>query len=84
MYIYSDIIQPQISPDGEYPLLRVTAVEDKPDQVNVEKSFSPVYYKQVNRHAIDTAQFWLMDDSGKRVDFQHGKVVIVLNFRKKL
>jgi len=36
LYIYTDLIQPQISPDGEYPLLRVIAVEDKLNQVNVE------------------------------------------------
>ncbi len=84
LYIYTDLIQPQISPDGEYPLLRVIAVEDKPNQVNVEKSFSPVFYKQLKKHPIDTAQFWLMEDSGKRIDFQHGNVVIVLSFRKKL
>ena len=85
MYIYTDIIQPQIGPDGQYPLLRVTAMDTNPiHQLNVEKSFNPVYYKPIKKHTIDTAQFWLLDDSGKRLDFQHGKVVIALTFRKKL
>ena len=85
MYIYTDIIQPQIGPDGQYPLLRVTAMDTNPIyQLNVEKSFNPVYYKPIKKHTIDTAQFWLLDDSGKRLDFQHGKVVIALTFRKKL
>ena len=85
MYIYTDIIQPQIGPDGQYPLLRVTAMDTNPiHQLNVEKSFNPVYYKSIKKHTIDTARFWLLDDSGKRLDFQHGKVVIALTFRKKL
>ena len=33
----------------------------------------------IKKHTIDTAQFWLKDDSGRRLEFQHGKVVIVLS-----
>ena len=57
-YIYTDIIQPQIGPDGQYPLLRVTAIDTNPiHQLHVEKSFNPVYYKPIKKHTIDTAQF---------------------------
>ena len=77
MYIHTDIIQPQIGPDGQYPLLRVTAINTNPiHQLNVEKSFNPVYYKHLKMHTIDTAQFWRMDDSG---NFN-----TVMLFRKKL
>jgi hypothetical protein len=79
MYLYADIIYPQRHPDGDVKLLR-----DKPNQFNVAGSFSPVYYKSIMKHRIDTMHFTLTDDTGKLVGFEYGKVVIELSFRKKL
>ena len=69
MYIYTDIIQPQIGPDGQYPLLRVTAIDNNPiHQLNVENSLNPVYYKPIKKHTIDSAPFWVMDDGSSYAD----------------
>ena len=84
MYLYADIIYPQRHPDGDVKLLRIIPIEDKPNQSNVALSFSPVYYKSIMKHRIDTMHFTLTDDTGKLVGFEYGKVVIELSFRKKL
>ena len=84
MYLYADIIYPQRHPDGDVKLLRVIPIEDKPNQSNVALSFSPVYYKSIMKHRIDTMHFTLTDDTGKLIGFEYGKVVIELSFRKKL
>ena len=84
MYLYADIIYPQRHPDGDVKLLRIIPIEDKPNQSNVALSFSPVYYKSIMKHRIDTMHFTLTDDTGKLIGFEYGKVVIELSFRKKL
>ena len=83
MYVYSDAIKPQPHPDGNVAILRTIAVEGKPNQDYLSRRFQKVYYMPLTKNSISTISFKILDDTGKRIGFDFGKVLIVLHFRRK-
>ena len=83
MYVYSDVIKPQPHPDGNVAILRTIAVEGKPNQDYLLRRFQKVYYMPLTKHNISTIAFKILDDTGKQIGFDFGKVLIMLHFRKK-
>ena len=83
MYVYTDIIPPQPHPDGNVSILRTIAIDGKPNQEYLSKRFQNVYYMPLSRDIISTISFAILDETGKRVGFNFGKVLLVLHFRKK-
>ena len=83
MYVYSDMIKPQPHPDGNVAILRTIAVEGKPNQDYLSRRFQKVYYMPLTKNTISTISFKILDDTGKLIGFDFGKVLIVLHFRRK-
>ena len=83
MYIYTDAIEPQPHPDGDVPILRTIPVEGKPNQEYLSKRFQKVYYMPLSKHSLSNITFKILDDTGRAVGFDYGKLLIVLHFRKK-
>ena len=83
MYVYTDVIKPQPHPDGNVAILRTIAVEGKPNQDYLSRRFQKVYYMPLTKHNISTISFKILDDTGKQIGFDFGKVLIMLHFRKK-
>ena len=84
MYVYSDIIEPQPHPDGNVQILRTIPVEGKPNNDYLSKRFQNVYYMPVSKQSFSTIRFQILDDTGKKVGFDFGKVLIVLHFRRRI
>ena len=85
MYVYSDIVEQQMVGHEQAPLLRVLPIEDQRSaETFVSKTFSKIYYVPVEKKRVTAVEFLIMDDGGRQVGFDYGKVVIVLHFRKKL
>lgn len=83
MYVYSDIVEQQMVGDEQAPLLRVLPIEDQRSaETFVSKTFSKIYYVPVEKKRITEIELVTMDDSGRQVGFDYGKVVIVLHFRR--
>lgn len=84
MYVYSDIVQPQIVGDSQAPLLRVLPVEDRGERETfVAKTFHKIYYAPILKKRINKIYFQILDDMAQPVGFYYGKIVIVLHFRRK-
>ena len=84
MYVYSDIIEPQPHPDGNVQILRTIPIVGKPNNDYLSKRFQNVYYMPVSKQSFSTIRFQILDDTGKKVGFDFGKVLIVLNFRRRM
>ena len=83
MYVYTDCIHPQPHPDGNVNLLRTIALEEEPEKNFISKRFQKIFYYPLKLRTITTISFDLYDDTGKHVVFDSGKVLIVLDFRKR-
>ena len=80
MYVYCDAIALQMVGNAKVPLLRILPVESKPDETYLAKRFSTIYYMPLAKQRMNTLEFKISDDSGRRVGFDHGKSVIALHF----
>ena len=47
-------------------------------------SFDRLYYSPLKNTSFDTINIFIMDDTGKEVQFEYGKVVVVLEFKEML
>ena len=83
MYLYTDCIHPQPHPDGYVNILRTIAIDAELNRKYVSKTFDPPYYFPLKVHTLTTIKFDLLDDTGKHIAFDAGKVLIVLHFRKR-
>ena len=83
MYLYTDCIHPQPHPDGNVNILRTIAIDEEPNRKYVSKRFEKVFYYPLKAQTLTTISFDLLDDTGKHVGFDTGKVLIVLHFRRK-
>ena len=80
MYVYCDLVEPQIVGDIQAPLLKIVKVEGKDGEV-VNTHYTRPYYLPVIRHHFQTIQIDLRLHSGQLVPFERGKVILVLHFR---
>ena len=81
-FIYCDIVQYQLVGDANVPLLRTIAVLGKNGDV-VVNSFDNVHYIGLGRSTFQDVQVHITDDTGLRVPFEQGRVIVKLHFKKK-
>ena len=81
-FVYCDIVQYQLVGDANVPLLRAIAVSGKKGDV-IAKSFHNVHYVGLSRSTFQEVHVHITDDTGLRVPFEHGRVIVKLHFRKK-
>ena len=81
IYIYCDIVEPQVVGDTNAKLLRTIPVQRQiGDDVYV--SFTNIMYVPVQTKSFEDIQILLRTDTGEPVPFERGKVVVTLQFRK--
>ena len=80
IYIYTDIIKPQLVGDSLSRCLRVLHVNDNQHHV-----FNPVYYFPVEKKNLESIEILLADKFGETVPFRSGQEssIIVLHFIKR-
>lgn len=81
VYVYSDIVEPQIVGDSLVPLLRVVNLSGIKNEI-VNQTFRP-YYKPVAKFDFDTIEIQLSNEYGEELEFEKGECIITLHFRKK-
>ena len=82
LYIYSDICEYQLIGDTEAPILQVVStIDSKVDYV--EKIFDSPHYIPLARNNLENIEIDIRCDLGKPIQFQSGKVIVKLHFRKK-
>ncbi|GFX23511.1 uncharacterized protein TNCV_3769851 [Trichonephila clavipes] len=82
IYVYSDLVEPQIVGDVQAPLLKIVKVEGKDGEV-VNAHYTRPHYVPVIRRHFQTVEMVLRLHSGELVPFERGRVIAVLHVRMR-
>lgn len=82
MYVYTNIIEPRIVGDTTARLLRVIPSGKKQGE-SVTMDMQNIQYMDVTNPDFDTVEILICDETGKKVPFTTGRVVVTLHFREK-
>lgn len=84
LFVYCDIIEPQIVGDVMTPLLRIIPLDPSKYIYGANKMyvFSPPHYLPVMRREFDTIEIDIRSSTGQSIPFQFGTVCIKLHFIK--
>lgn len=80
MYVYCDLVEPQIVGDVQAPLLKIVTVEGKDGEIVNAHFPRPIYLPVIRQH-FQTIQVDIRLHTGDLVPFERGKVFLVLHFR---
>ena len=83
LFIYTNVVDRHLVGDSFVPLLRVVPMHcsESPFE-NVAVEFSNVQYHEVGNFHGREIEVQVRRDTGKTVNFNAGKVLVVLHFRK--
>jgi hypothetical protein len=82
LYVYCDIVKPRPVGDSMANLLRCVPVTGEHGKV-VYRSFHNLQYVDLDRYHFNEIEIDIRDDTGRRVPFEGGRLVVTLHFRKK-
>ena len=82
IYIYCDIVLPQVVGDTNAKLLRSVPVQGKMGDI-VTKTFTNIQYVPVQTKSFEDIDIILSDDAGNPVPFECGKVLVTLHFKQQ-
>lgn len=81
LYVYCDIVEPQVVGDSLEPLLRTVGVNSEvPFGQNITETFESPYYLPLARKTFQELQIDLRNDVGASPPFQFGRVALTLHF----
>ena len=81
IYVYCDIVEPQIVGDTSAQLLKSIPAEGKFGDI-IAKTFTNLQYIPIRTKSFEAVEVLLRNDTGHPVPFERGKVVITLHFRQ--
>lgn len=85
LYIYCDVVEPQLIGDTMAPLLQVVNI-DSVDYVygaNKYVQFQSPHYIPVMKSSFESIEVDLRDDTGNHIPFQFGTSCVKLHFRRR-
>ena len=82
MYLYTDIVEPQLVGDNKVSLLKVIRSAGQFGE-DVSVSFPNLQYVPVNVKSFETVEIDIKDDTQEKVPFEIGKVVVTLHLRRR-
>ena len=82
LYVYSNIVEPQIVGDIQAPLLRIVPIQERSKETNHVESFDHVQYLPLINSGTETIETFIRRDDGSSVPFQSGKVIVTLHLKK--
>lgn len=82
LYIYCNLVEPQMVGDGLVPLLRIVPIRGKSGDL-ITRTYENVNYHPLQQKQFDTVELDIRDDTGQPVPFERGKLVVTLHFRKR-
>ena len=80
-FIYCDVVEYQLVGDASVPLIRTIPANGKNGEV-VVNSFNNIHYVGLGRSTFQEIHIHITDETGKKVPFERGRVVVKLHFRK--
>ena len=82
IYIYCDIVQPQVVGDTSANLLRSIPVGGKMGDA-VTSTFNNIQYVPVQTKSFENIEILLRSDTGEILPFERGKVIAILHFKRQ-
>lgn len=82
LFVYCNVVEPQIVGDVYVPLLRTVAINGERGAY-VVKTYSEPHYVPVSTDEMAVIEMNIKDDTGQDVPFMSGKVVCKLHFRQR-
>ena len=83
LYVYTDIIKEQFVGGTRAPLLRIiNLTREINNHEYTSKTFDRLYFAPLKSSHFDSINIRIYDDTGTLINFEYGKVVVVLEFRK--
>ena len=82
LYVYSDIVEPQIVGDSLVSLLRAVPISGEYG-AKVYTHFNNAQYHPLARRDFDTVEVDIRDDTGKPIPFERGKLLVTLHLRQR-
>ncbi|MCP3667610.1 MAG: hypothetical protein GY696_34810 [Gammaproteobacteria bacterium] len=82
MYIYSDLVQPQLVGDVYAPLLRVVQARGTYGDVISEDFISPDYLP-LAQNTVTSIRFRVTDGLGEDIPFEDGTLIVKLHLKKR-
>jgi hypothetical protein len=82
MYVYCDVVAPQVVGNVNAPLLRVVNVQGSHTDI-VDKVFTNPHYVPVLKREFESIEINISDDAGVPVNFKYGKIFVKLHFKKQ-
>ena len=84
LFVYSNIVEPQLVGDVYAPLLRTVAIPAKLERGAQERmAYDSPHYVPVLMDEISTIEVNIKSDTGENISFATGKTVCTLHFRRK-
>jgi hypothetical protein len=80
LFIYCDLVEPIVVGDAKVPLLRTVNIAGR-ESLTVSRIYQNVQYVPVHKKQFDTIELDIRDDTGRKVPFERGKVIVTLHFR---
>jgi len=84
LFIYSNLVEPQVVGDVQARLLRVVTVKERSKEYNHVEGFQHVKYLPVANNRSETVEILIRRDDGRAVTFERGKVVVTLHFKRMI
>ena len=84
LYVYTDIIEPTMVGNTYAPLLRIVPVSGKHGNTVTKDLGRNIQYYPLQQKAFDTIEIDIRKNTGEKVKFERGRVVVTLNFRQSL
>ena len=81
IYVYCDIVEPQIVGDTSAQLLKSIPAEGKFGDI-IAKTFTNIQYVPIRTKSFEAVEVLLRNDTGDPMPLERGKVVITLHFKK--
>ena len=83
LYVYCNLIAPQIVGNVNAQVLRVINMEKRDFGANIEKEYANPHYVPLLEKEFSKVEINIKDDRGSLVPFEFGKVVVKLHFRRR-
>lgn len=82
LFIYLNIVETQVVGDVLAPLLRIVPAQAKEGEI-ITLNYDNPQYVPVTTKDFEVMEVLITDDTGEKVSFEQGRVVLTLSFRRR-
>jgi hypothetical protein len=82
LYVYCPLVEPRMVGDAQVPLLRIVPVAGRDGEM-MTRAFDHIPYCPLVLRRFQTVEIDIRDDTGVKIPFERGRVVVTLHCRKR-